>query len=109
MKIQTWKLWLFSSICFLFCGILSVIGKKYFLGSVFIILSLSYICLSITYYKKDNKPKKIEVPDDVLKNMDIELKNLISKGKKFEAIKKYRTVTGIGLKEASDYIDSLSK
>ncbi|EES48184.1 50S ribosomal protein L7/L12 [Clostridium botulinum] len=38
-----------------------------------------------------------------------EIKNLILEGKKVEAIKKYRIVTGTGLKEAKEYIDSLSK
>lgn len=38
-----------------------------------------------------------------------ELKSLILEGKKVEAIKKYRIATGLGLKEAKEYIDSLSK
>ncbi len=38
-----------------------------------------------------------------------EIKNLILEGKKVEAIKKYRIITGIGLKEAKEYIDSLNK
>ncbi|WP_435575532.1 ribosomal protein L7/L12 [Clostridium gasigenes] len=41
--------------------------------------------------------------------MDVELKNLIREGKKIKAIKKYRIVTGLGLKEAKDYVDSLSE
>ncbi len=38
-----------------------------------------------------------------------EIKNLILEVKKVEAIKKYRIITGIGLKEAKEYIDSLNK
>ncbi|ACD51116.1 50S ribosomal protein L7/L12 [Clostridium botulinum] len=38
-----------------------------------------------------------------------EIKNLILEGKKVEAIKKYRIITGIGLKEAKEYIGSLNK
>ena len=41
--------------------------------------------------------------------MTNELKNLISDGKKIEAIKKYRIATGLGLKESKEYIDTLSK
>jgi ribosomal protein L7/L12 len=44
--------------------------------------------------------KQIGVPDRITDNIDIELKNLIAEGKKTEAIKKYRMVTGLGLKEA---------
>lgn len=36
-----------------------------------------------------------------------ELRNLITEGKTPEAIKRYREVTGLGLKEAKDYVDSL--
>lgn len=39
--------------------------------------------------------------------MDNELKKLIAEGKKIEAIKKYRMITGIGLKEAKEYVDLL--
>nr|WP_243175624.1 ribosomal protein L7/L12 [Clostridium gasigenes] len=45
----------------------------------------------------------------MLENIDVELKNLIAEGKRIKAIKKYRIVTGLGLKEAKDYVDSLSK
>ena len=41
--------------------------------------------------------------------LDNELKNIISKGEKLEAIKKCRMHTGLGLKEAKEYIDSLDK
>jgi ribosomal protein L7/L12 len=44
--------------------------------------------------------KQIGVPDRITDNIDIELKNLIAEGKKIEAIKKYRMVTGLWLKEA---------
>ncbi|SDH51885.1 ribosomal protein L7/L12 [Desulfosporosinus hippei] len=47
--------------------------------------------------------KQIGVPDTVTN----ELKILISEGKKIEAIKKYRMVTGLGLIEAKEYVDSL--
>ena len=106
---MAWKLWLLASVCFLFVGIANLIDKKYLLGSVYTLLGVTYICLSISCYKKDNKSNKIEVSDSDLKNMDMELKNLIAEGKKFEAIKKYRMVTGLGLKEAKEYVDLLSE
>jgi len=47
--------------------------------------------------------KQVGVPDTVTN----ELKILISEDKKIEAIKKYRMVTGLGLIEAKEYVDSL--
>lgn len=38
-----------------------------------------------------------------------EVEKLIKEGKTVEAIKKYRKETGIGLKEAKEYIDSINK
>jgi len=49
--------------------------------------------------------KQVGVPDTVTN----ELKILISEGKKIEAIKNYRMVTGLGLLEAKQYVDSLSE
>ena len=56
----------------------------------------------------DKIAKQIGVPDPVTENIDDELKSLIAEGKKIRAVKKYRMVTGLGLKESKEYIDSLS-
>lgn len=56
----------------------------------------------------DKIAKQIGVPDTITENIDEELKTLISEGREIKAIKKYRMATGIGLKEAKDYIDRLS-
>jgi len=109
LDIKPWKLWLFSSICFLFASIMYLIDKKYLMGITFALLGVSYIFISMSHYQKDNKPNKIEMPEAVLKDMDIELKNLIAEGQKIQAIKKCRMVTGLGLKEAKDYVDLLSE
>ena len=97
------------------------------------LLGVSYIFISMSNYKKDNKPNKLEVSEagakdmDIesktlvaedkknqvseaqLKDMDIEVRALVAEGMKIQAVKKYRMVTGAGLKEASDYIKSLSE
>jgi ribosomal protein L7/L12 len=52
--------------------------------------------------------KHIGVPDEVYENIDHELIKLIAEGKKIKAVKRYRLVTGMGLKESKKYIDSLS-
>jgi len=51
--------------------------------------------------------KQVGVTEVIIENIDEELISLISQGKKIKAIKRYRMVTGIGLKEAKDYVDSL--
>lgn len=38
-----------------------------------------------------------------------EVEKLVNEGKTVEAIKKYRKETGIGLKEAKEYVDSINK
>jgi len=53
--------------------------------------------------------KQIGVPDTNIDNIDDELKNLLEKGKKIEAIKRYRIVTGLSLKQSKEYVDSLSE
>jgi hypothetical protein len=109
LKLNTWKLWLLSGICFLFLGISYLISKKYFLGAAFIFLGGFYFILSRNIYKGNNKSGQVRVPDIVSGNMNSELKNLIEEGKKIKAIKKYRMITGLGLKEAKEYVDLLSQ
>ncbi|MBB6624180.1 ribosomal protein L7/L12 [Clostridium gasigenes] len=88
---------------------MSIIEKKSFNGFMFLFIGILYFYLSITKYKDKDKSNKIVVSDIVLENMNIELKNLIEQGEKIKAIKRYRIVTGLGLKEAKDYVDSLNK
>lgn len=57
----------------------------------------------------DKIAKQIGVPDTITENIDNELKSLILEGKKIKAIKRYRMVTGLGLKESKEYIDYLSE
>lgn len=102
MKSKLWGLYLFVGICFLFIGIMNLISQKYFLGIIYIIFGSSYFVTNVT-----RKSTKIQVSDEVLSNLNIDLRKLISEGKKIKAIKKYRVVTGSGLKEAKEYIDNL--
>lgn len=48
--------------------------------------------------------KQIGVPEPPV---DGEIKALIAEGKKVTAVKRYRDITGVGLKEAKDYVDKL--
>lgn len=107
LKSKTWKLWLLASVGFLFVGMMDVISQEFFRGAMYIFSGGAYLFLSITYYRVNKKSTQIELSDTVLENMNIDLRNLIVEGKKNKAIKKYRMVTGIGLKEAKEYIDNL--
>ena len=55
----------------------------------------------------DKIAKHIGVSDTVTENIDDELRSLITEGKRIKAVKRYRMVTGLGLKESKKYIDSL--
>jgi len=57
--------------------------------------------------KKIYKHMKIE--DKFEEAINEEIKGLILNGEKFKAIKVYRQHTGLGLKEAKEYVDSLSE
>ena len=56
----------------------------------------------------DKIAKQVGIPDIVTKDVKDELITLISEGNKIKAIKRYRMVTGLGLKEAKEYVDQLS-
>lgn len=109
MKLKPWVLWLFAGASFLFVGIINLTDKNYFSGGTYTFLGGIYIVLSIINYKKDKKSNQNKVPDTVLKNMDIELRDLIAEGKKMEAIYQCRIVTGLGIKEAKEYVDLISE
>ncbi|GAA0774876.1 hypothetical protein GCM10008908_25490 [Clostridium subterminale] len=53
--------------------------------------------------------KHIGVKNPEVENIDEELRELISQGKKVRAVKRYRIATGLGLKEAKEYVDRLSE
>lgn len=109
MNIKTWTIRLLSAICLSFIGIINLFEKKTFLGILFLALGVLYLILSIYNYKNRNKSKKIILSDIDKNKMDIELKKLIAEGKKVEAIKKYRIITGLGLLEGKEYVDLLSE
>ncbi|ACQ52510.1 DNA-binding protein [Clostridium botulinum] len=109
MKSKSWILWLIGAICLIIAGIMRLIEKKYSSGVIFIVLGVAYVIFSITSYKAINKTHENILSDEELKNMDNELRELITDGERIKAIKKYRMVTGAGLIEAKEYVDSLSK
>ena len=56
-----------------------------------------------------NAPKTADRMDNLTKETLAEVETLIETGRKIEAIKLVREVTGMGLKEAKDAVDNLEK
>lgn len=63
--------------------------------------------IDILNKKLDKISEKVGISNELEEDLKNELIDLISKGKKIKAIKKYRDNTGAKLKEAKDYIESL--
>lgn len=87
---------------------------EFFLGAIFgaIILILIDNAQLRNEIKRINKTleriaKQIGASEPILESMEEELIDLLKEGKKIKAVKRYREVTGHGLKESKDYIDSL--
>jgi predicted membrane protein len=55
MKLESWKLFLTSSICFLFASIMSLISKNFFRAIMFLLLGITYFVLSRTNYKRNKQ------------------------------------------------------
>lgn len=53
--------------------------------------------------------KHLGIEEEITENIDYELKDIISESGKIKAIKRYREVTGKGLKESKEYIDNLAE
>ena len=83
----------------------------YFLiGAVmFIVGNLSSISSEInkTNRKIDKIMSNLNIDEYDYDLIDKELKNIISNKGKIKAIKRYREITGVGLKESKEYIDKL--
>ena len=88
-----------------------------YIGSIMLV-----IILNISINKLEINQKRIESKlDRIMEHLGLpetskeyirddlkdELMKLVKENKKIKAIKKLRDVTGMGLKEAKDYIDSL--
>lgn len=53
--------------------------------------------------------ERVGVTDIVTKEEKEELKRLLSEGKNVQAVIRFREITGLGLKEAKEYVDGLGK
>lgn len=68
------------------------------------IIALFMLVIGIMMSPFKTSKKQIKEVD---KKIDIEIKNLLTDDKKILAIKKLREKTGMGLKEAKEYVDFL--
>ena len=53
--------------------------------------------------------ERVGVTDIVTKEEKEELKRLLSEGKNVQAVRRCREITGLGLKEAKEYVDGLGE
>lgn len=53
--------------------------------------------------------ERVGVTDIVTKEEKEELKRLLSEGKNVQAVRRFREITGLGLKEAKEYVDGISE
>jgi len=87
--------------------------ETYFLiGAVMVIVAnLSSISNEInkTNRKIDKIMNTLNISEYDYDLIDNELKNIISDKGKIKAIKRYREITGLGLKESKEYIDKLNE
>jgi ribosomal protein L7/L12 len=85
---------------------------EYIMASLIIIVIFSLISsvntlqkqVSLMNLKLDRIAKQVGAEEP---NIDSELRNLIVAGKKVKAVKELREFTGMGLKEAKEYVDKL--
>lgn len=92
-----------------------------YINSIWIILGVIILMLLVSIITQlrndimrmritlDRIAENIGVTDILKKEEKEELLKLILEEKKVQAIKKFRGITGLGLKEAKDYIDKLSE
>lgn len=51
-KLSSWKLFAFSSVCFMLPGIMYLIKTRYFFAGCFLLIAISNVFATISYYKK---------------------------------------------------------
>ena len=78
---------------------------------MFLVANLSIISNDInkTNRKIDKIMSALNISEYDYDLIDNELKNIISDKGKIKAIKRYREITGLGLKESKEYIDKLNE
>lgn len=108
-KSKEWIIWIVSAAVFIFFGIQFIFEKRYFIGGVYIAISIVHFASGVTKYKQKDNTNKIILSNEELEKINSEIILLIKQGDKFKAIRQYRILTRCGLKEAKEYVDSLSK
>lgn len=104
MKSKAGIFYMLASLCFMSVGVINAIDHRLLDSLLYFIISILFIVLTITIYKASTKKDKNVV---ALTDIDDILRKLIAEGHKTKAIKYYRKETGVGLKEAYDYILNL--
>ncbi|SHF45394.1 MULTISPECIES: hypothetical protein [Caloramator] len=91
-------------ICSFICTILFMITKKIFLS---IIWGINFILFLFNFIKTYTKSKS-NLTEEELNNLNTKIKELILANRESKAIYLYMKTTGADLKDAKEYIDSLT-
>jgi Ribosomal protein L7/L12 C-terminal domain len=89
--------------------ILCVIALVGLLGSRLIRIEMRIAKLSSVNAKLDLLLKYSGLEYDPYKNVPRAVVEAVQSGKKIEAIKRYREATGVGLKEAKDFVEEVQR
>ena len=99
-----------TNLFYVAAGIFFATGLIYFFsdetaqGATFIALGAAFLAIGASYRKKR---QVTTTPVELSETQRLEVQALVAEGKKVEAVKRVRQETGLGLKEAKDYIDQL--
>lgn len=99
--------YLLAAVLFLIAGIFEFIAHKLPIGFAFISLGFSFLSLYFNRNKTKNDARNIDLDIFEIVKKDKKFRELIFEGKKIAAVKRCRSLTDCGLKEAEVYVNSL--
>ncbi len=92
--------YLIASVCWMVAGIAMIIGNQMLSGISFVGLGIIFFMLTLLVKKKKNIDFTLVASDEIFNTF-------VAEGKKIKAVKRCRSIVNCGLKEASDYVESI--
>ena len=86
---------------FFLTAIINFVSNNAAQGSTFIALGAAFIAIGASYRNRGSAATPVELSEVQQR----EVQTLIADGKQPEAVKRVREETGVGLKEAKEYVD----
>lgn len=106
MKKGVWWVYIIAAIAFFIASFIYIGEKRYSLGTTNFMLGIVNMLIAKNQYHRSRKVTK-GIPEGDFNELNLELRELIAEGNRVKAIKRYRSFTGAGLKEAYDYVESM--